>query len=236
MHAGSLRGQVVRLQAGMDDNMKKDLNPHACPPLSADEVPRLQAQRATIIDVRPMDEFMKAHIVGSYSFSLEDTSICAWVARLIERGSSIVLVGRDSSEAQGALDELRECGRDAGVAGYLQGGMEACSARGLPLEQSAWIEQNDLRASLAQHIETKPVLIDVRTDGEWAAGHIEGAQLISNMRLQEDTLPWDVEQPLVVYCQHGGRSVVGLSVLRRKGYQNVSVLKGGYEAWVRAGN
>jgi rhodanese-related sulfurtransferase len=73
-------------------------------------------------------------------------------------------------------------------------------------------------------------LIDVRSAGEFASGHVDGAKNIPvdtiGTRLGE--IPKD--KPVVVYCQSGVRSARAAQVLRTKGYVAVHDL-GGIGNW-----
>jgi rhodanese-related sulfurtransferase len=64
------------------------------------------------------------------------------------------------------------------------------------------------------------VFVDVRTDEEWAAGHIEGALHIP---LQELEQRWQELEPyrdreIVLYCRTGRRSGIALSALQDRGF------------------
>jgi len=77
------------------------------------------------------------------------------------------------------------------------------------------------------------VLIDARSDEEWAAGHLAGASYISfdwDHRLDLlKALPED--RPVLVYCEAGGRSGVITEELRILGHPHIIDLIGGMEAW-----
>lgn len=77
------------------------------------------------------------------------------------------------------------------------------------------------------------LLIDVRSDEEWAAGHLNGAAYISydwDHRLEPlKALPSD--RPVLVYCEAGGRSGVITEELRIIGHPYIIDLIGGMEAW-----
>ncbi len=62
-------------------------------------------------------------------------------------------------------------------------------------------------------------LLDVRTPGEFAGGHLEGALNIpiADLEGRLDEVPSD--QPVVVYCRSGARSAAAASTLRDRGYQ-----------------
>jgi len=82
--------------------------------------------------------------------------------------------------------------------------------------------------------EADHILIDVRTPGEFAGGHIEGA---ININVQEigqrlDEIPSD--KPIVLYCRSGNRSAQAARILDGAGFEGVYDL-GGIQAWQRDG-
>ena len=80
------------------------------------------------------------------------------------------------------------------------------------------------------------VLIDVRTPGEYASGHLEGSTNIDWSAKDYEThfLALDPAKPVLLYCQAGGRSGQAKEFLESKGY-DVKHLEGGYGSWSKAG-
>lgn len=76
-------------------------------------------------------------------------------------------------------------------------------------------------------------LLDVRTPEEWAAARIEGAVLATEKTVPVVLGEWPREDPLVVYCHHGVRSLSAAWRLGEAGFEDVSNLEGGIEAWSR---
>ena len=75
--------------------------------------------------------------------------------------------------------------------------------------------------------------VDVRTDREWAGGHVKGAIHIPVKELDAAAaakLP-DRNLPVVTYCAAGPRAAKGAAILRKLGYQNVTAMTGGYSDW-----
>jgi phage shock protein E len=72
------------------------------------------------------------------------------------------------------------------------------------------------------------VLLDVRTPGEFAGGHVEGAINIPVQELEEKlaSVPAKKDQPVVVYCHSGRRSASAKQILDKAGYLKVSDLGG----------
>jgi len=81
------------------------------------------------------------------------------------------------------------------------------------------------------------VLIDVREDHEWAAGHATGAIHLSKGIIERDIevrVP-DTSTKMVLYCGGGYRSALVADALRKMGYRHAISLDGGWRAWNEAG-
>jgi rhodanese-related sulfurtransferase len=80
------------------------------------------------------------------------------------------------------------------------------------------------------------LLIDVREDAEWQAGHASEAIHLGKGILERDiekTIP-DPNRELILYCGGGFRSILSAEVAQRMGYRNVCSLMGGYKGLVQA--
>jgi rhodanese-related sulfurtransferase len=77
------------------------------------------------------------------------------------------------------------------------------------------------------------VLLDVRTDKEYEAGHIPGSVHIPLSEIGDKIKKLKKDKDLVVYCQSGNRSIWAIKRLMGMGYKNLYNLKGGYNAWSR---
>lgn len=78
------------------------------------------------------------------------------------------------------------------------------------------------------------VLIDVRTQGEIASGHIKGALFLDylNGDFQNNFPKISKDKPVYLYCRSGNRSNKAALQLVEKGYTKVYNLQGGYGAWI----
>jgi len=81
-----------------------------------------------------------------------------------------------------------------------------------------------------------PVVIDVRTPGEFAAGHLEGAVNIdfTGAGFREELEKLDRNQDYLVHCQSGGRSGQSKVVFTDLGFKAIYHLDGGFLAWEEA--
>ncbi len=81
------------------------------------------------------------------------------------------------------------------------------------------------------------VLVDVREDNEWAAGHAAGAVHLGKGIIERDIeakVP-DKHTRLVLYCGGGYRSALAADNLQKMGYTDAISLDGGWKAWQQAG-
>jgi rhodanese-related sulfurtransferase len=81
------------------------------------------------------------------------------------------------------------------------------------------------------------VLIDIREDNEWAAGHAAGAIHLGKGIIERDieTAVPDKKQKVVLYCGGGFRSALAADALQKMGYTDAISLDGGWRAWNAAG-
>ncbi len=96
----------------------------------------------------------------------------------------------------------------------------------ISIEQArAWLAQNP-----------KAVLMDVREDSEWNAGHATEAKHLGKGILERDLEKMfpDPDTEIIMYCGGGFRSALTCDAAQKMGYRNVHSLAGGYKAMVKA--
>ncbi len=78
------------------------------------------------------------------------------------------------------------------------------------------------------------VLLDIRTDKEYAQGHIPGAVHVPLADIGDKVKKLKKDKEVVVYCRSGNQSIWAIKRLMGMGYKNLYNLKGGYNAWQRS--
>ena len=93
----------------------------------------------------------------------------------------------------------------------------------------------EARAKLAAN--PKVVLLDVREDSEWHAGHAAEAVHLGKGILERDLEKMypDPQTEIIMYCGGGFRSAMTCDAAQRMGYKNVHSLIGGYKGMAAAG-
>ncbi len=88
-------------------------------------------------------------------------------------------------------------------------------------------------------IQRADVLLDVREDAEFAAGHLPGAVHASRgmleFKLSSQPALSDRDLKFVVYCKTSGRAALAAQAMHEMGYLDVVSIAGGFDAWAGAG-
>lgn len=87
-----------------------------------------------------------------------------------------------------------------------------------------------------EQVASGAVLLDVREENEFRAGHIGGSTHLSRQVLETrigEVVP-DPSTPIVVYCTVGHRSALAADTLQKLGYRSVASIAGGLNAYLAA--
>lgn len=192
-------------------------------PLSPSEVKSLMDDGVVVLDVRHQKAFAAGYIPNSFGIRV-DAPLVVWAGWVIPFGSRIILLGANPDEIEEATRDLIRIGYDD-LAGYVEGGIEAW-AREYPVETIQSWSSKELRERL-----NEVTLVDVRRQSEWESGHIAGAIHFEGGRIPWEALPFPMDKPLAIQCASGNRSMVAISVLKRRGIHNVIQVDGGINKW-----
>jgi putative YphP/YqiW family bacilliredoxin len=91
------------------------------------------------------------------------------------------------------------------------------------------ISQEEARKRLAAGGDI--AVLDVREPWEIRAGKIEGCIEVNQAKAQEIIQTWPRDREIIVYCQHGQRSLQAAQFFQNYGFENIKSLAGGYAAW-----
>lgn len=210
-----------------------------------------------LVDVRTSDEYAEGHIADAINVPLSD--LAANLNLLPAQDANLVIVcgsGHRSALAMTALNLLGYSSTRSLISGV--GGWKAAelplvtdpveaTAGAAPTVDPALFEKvsaflNSIPAGYwtvkapdlsAELVDNPPVVLDVRTDGEWAEGRIEGAihMPLRDMVARQADWPQDKAASIVIYDNPTHRSSMAMAFLRMLGYENVRVLGGGVGAW-----
>ena len=195
--------------------------------LSPAQIRQALGDGVRVVDARSVDDFTAGHLCGSVNVGF-DGRFAETAGMVADIGDKIALIAYPGEEQDAAL-RLARVGSDNAI-GYLNVDRDS----GFPGELSDLVQTAPrvTPAGLDRLLaEDAVILVDIRNPGEVEQGRIPGSVNIplAQLRNRLDMLPSD--RPIVVHCAGGWRSSVAASLLRAQGFENVSDLEGGYNAW-----
>ena len=197
--------------------------------MSYDEVREAMKGGAVLVDGRVPEEFALGHLKGSINIGLEGR-YAEFAGSVVTPEDDIVLFTDPDRELEGK-NRLGRIGFDR-VIGYLKDPYAVMFDNQGDVEVGSRLTTNALDERIADVPELQ--LIDVRNPGEAEAGMIAHAVNIPVGQLPGRIAELDPRKPTVVYCAGGYRSSMAASLLRKHGFDDVSDLLGGYNAWDEA--
>lgn len=199
--------------------------------ISAQDIHNKVCDRCLVLDVRPKESFAAAHIPHSINIPL-GANLPTWAGWVLPYDTPIILVVEHPNDVAAVVTHLLRVGLDD-IQGYLEGGIDAWELAGYPLARVETISVHDL----AHHLKngSRMSVLDVRTESEWNAGHIDSAIHIHGGQLQERFSEVPRDRPVAVVCGSGYRASIASSFLKRNGFDKVLNVLGGMSAWKSAG-
>lgn len=141
---------------------------------------------------------------------------------------NVLLVAETYSIASAAATWLKRVGID-NVTGFLQAGMHQWVVEGLPVDHIRQISPVEMEKMVE---EGNTVIIDSRDNLVYDEEHIENAINIPSPELRTRDCELDKNKNIVLVCNSGGRSNMGISILKQKGFTKVYNLAGGMKGYL----
>ena len=183
---------------------------------------------ALVLDVRHQSKFVAGFIPRSIFIGI-DGGFAPWVGALIKDVKQPILLVSDKDRVEEVITRLSRVGFD-GTLGYLDGGLEAWKAAGKEIDTLRSISAQEFEKEW--NINQLPVF-DVRKEGEWTSEHLEGANHVCLSGINEHLAEFPKEENFYVHCAGGYRSVIAASILKSRGYHNITDIAGGFDALVK---
>jgi rhodanese-related sulfurtransferase len=180
---------------------------------------------AILLDTRKSNDFEKGFIPASINIGLNG-QFAVWVGTLLDIDKPLVIVAEPGKEDETVL-RLARVGYE-NVKGVLEN-----SVNGYPgeLEQIKSISAFEMNDRLDKGVQ----ILDVRKVSEWNVSHLKGATFLSLSDFPKKLEELDKEQPYLVHCGGGYRSMTAISIMKNHGFKNLTNISGGFNSMVTAG-
>jgi hydroxyacylglutathione hydrolase len=183
---------------------------------------------AIILDTRNAEEFAKGFVPNSINIGL-DGQFAPWVGAMLPDVKQEILLITDIGREEETVSRLARVGYDF-VVGYLSGGFQTWIAENLDFDS---IQRNDA-TEMNELINNGYKIIDVRKPSEFQAEHVVDASNLPLDFINENMVGFPKNEPFVLHCAGGYRSMIAASILKSRGYDNFVEIRGGFNAILKS--
>lgn len=177
-------------------------------------------ENAVVIDARSESEFVKGFVPGSIFIGI-DGSFATWLGTIVEDVKQNIIIVADEDRIEEVVTRMARVGYD-NVRGYLKGGIEAWKISGKNIDTIENIDANELSKIKDAKI------VDVRKASEYQSEHIENVINAPLDYINESVKLIGNAEKNYIHCAGGYRSVIFISILKGKGYNNLVNILGGF--------
>lgn len=186
---------------------------------------------AIILDTREPQVFAKGFIPNSINIGI-DGNFAPWVGALIPDIKQPLLIVADKGREEEVVTRLARVGYDSAI-GYLDGGIEAWNNAGNETDNITSITTDEFAAILEKDPNIN--ILDVRKASEHYSEHIIDSENIALDYINEHIADVSKNKTYYVHCAGGYRSMIFISILKARGFDNLIDVKGGFKAIKESG-
>jgi rhodanese-related sulfurtransferase len=185
---------------------------------------------ALILDTRDPDVFAQGFIPNSINIGLNG-NFAPWVGALITDIKQPILIVAEPYKEEEVITRLARVGFDNAI-GYLKGGYDAWKLAGKETDKIISITVSALADKMkSTHIN----ILDVRKKSEFDSEHIPDAVNAPLDYINDSMLLIDKNKKYYVHCAGGYRSMIFISILKARGYDNLIDVSGGFKSIKESG-
>ncbi|MDA2961089.1 MAG: rhodanese-like domain-containing protein [Actinomycetota bacterium] len=208
---------------------ERDLLDESALPPSMDyaQIQGTLANGAMLVDGRDPEEFSRGHLKGAINVGMAGR-YAEFAGSIVPSDVDIVLFTDPGQELE-AKNRLARIGFDR-VIGIAAQPYHMLTSHAESTQVASRLTADEFNARVRDLPDLQ--IVDVRNPGEVTSGTAHDAQTIPVGQLPARLDELDAAKPTVVFCAGGYRSSVAASLLRQKGFGDVSDVIGGYTAWI----
>lgn len=186
--------------------------------------------QALIIDTRNAQDFAKGFIPNTINIGI-DGSFAPWAGTLIPDVKQEILIVTELGREEEVITRLARVGFDHCI-GYLDGGFNSWKKAGKEINFITSLTADEVAAVM----QNEPIFIlDVRKKSEFDSEHIIKAISAPLDYINESMMKVDKNKTYFVHCAGGYRSMIFVSILKARGYDNLIEVNGGFKAMKDSG-
>jgi glyoxylase-like metal-dependent hydrolase (beta-lactamase superfamily II)/rhodanese-related sulfurtransferase len=186
---------------------------------------------ALILDTRKETTFVQGFIPNSIFIGV-DGNFAPWAGALIPDIKQEILIVADKGREEEVVTRLARVGFDNAI-GYLAGGFEAWKNAGKEMDTIESVTVDQLPSAL--ETVDNSVILDVRKNSEYNSEHVLDAENACLDYVNESMQKINTNKTYFVHCAGGYRSVIFISILKARGYENLINVAGGFKAIKESG-
>ncbi|WP_428657716.1 MBL fold metallo-hydrolase [Runella sp.] len=181
---------------------------------------------ALVLDVREAQAFAKGFIPNAINIGIEG-QFASWVGTLIPDLKQPILLVTEAGKEEETITRLARVGYDNCI-GYLQGGVQAWKEAGKELDTVTSISAEAFSNLLAGN--PSLAAFDVRKKSEYDSEHVIGVENLPLDFLNENMAQINPDKTCYMHCAGGYRSMIAVSILKARGFDNLIDVAGGFAA------
>lgn len=180
---------------------------------------------ALILDTREAQTFAKGFVPNAINIGI-DGSFAPWVGAMIPDIKQEILLITEEGREEEVITRLARVGYDHTI-GFLKGGIDSWIKAGKELDKIMSISADEL--ARLQAADANLSIVDVRKASEYKSEHIKGVQNAPLDFINESMASIDKNKTYYVHCAGGYRSMIFISILKARGFDQLIDVKGGFK-------
>ncbi len=186
---------------------------------------------ALILDTRDPQVFAKGFVPNSINIGI-DGSFAPWVGAMIPDIKHQILIVSEPGREEEIVTRMARVGYDYCI-GYLKGGFEEWKKSGREFDHIESVNVEELNKIMEKG---KVNILDVRKKSEFDSEHVVDAINAPLDFINDSMQLINRNEKYYVHCAGGYRSMIFISTLKARGFENLVDINGGFKALKESGN
>ena len=180
---------------------------------------------AIILDTRDAQVFAQGFVPNSINIGING-QFAPWVGALIPDIKQEILLVTEEGREEEVITRLARVGYDFTI-GYLKGGFNSWKDSGKEIDRIISVSPEELAEKMSHELVN---ILDVRKNSEYQSEHVINAENAPLDFINDSMTKIDKNRTYYVHCAGGYRSMIFVSILKARGFDNLIDVKAGFKA------